>query len=77
VTRKRFVPKTVRVSQDAVTGETVAVPLTPRRLALERVVQCLDRERLRFSNAEAAALVQDVVQACAAMLPHVGGEGGA
>lgn len=76
MTRKRFVPKTVRVSQDAVTGETVVVPLTPRRLALDRVVQFIDRERLKYSNAEAAALVRDVVQACAAMLPHVGGEGG-
>lgn len=59
-----------RTQQDAVTGELVTVELTPARLAAERCIAALDRERLTLSTGDVARMLEIVYAAMAKMAPH-------
>jgi hypothetical protein len=68
VTPKRHKPRTSRPTYDAVTGEKGKIPLTPVRLAFERVCHSIDRElqplKAEADGATLVALIRDYLKRC-------------
>lgn len=66
---------THRTHQNPVTGQLEVTQLDAVRLAFERAVGAIDRERLRLtSNAERYRLVACLQAELLAMIPHTDGE---
>lgn len=68
--KRRIQRRLERVSENPVTHELEVTRLDAVQLAFERVVACLDRERLHLSAAECVTLVDRVAAALVEMVPH-------
>ena len=65
-------PKTHRTKMNPVTGAIEVTVLTPVQRALERVLEVVDGQRLKLTNAEGQELVRRVQESLTKMLPGKG-----